>query len=397
MSNPLGFVLPAATIGLGSIVVRPKRGFFPKDANTGIAQPALAIVAQITLEEHHTDEMQITDHPVEKGAIISDHAYKLPAEVRITCGWSNSPSKATGLIGAAVGAAAALGGTPAAVLAAALPTVGAIQSTMSTLVGSDSGQVKAIYQKLLELQSSGVPFDILTGKRSYKNMLFKSLSVTTDQETENALMVVATCRQVLIATTRVVSSSVNADAQALPKETSPVVNVGPQNLLSSSTFTPDSTVFSGAITNLQSSMSQAQIMFDQLPGGVDALSGSVVGVVGNIPEALAQSQAALTTVAENIPAPFEIPLLANPQSLTINLGTPVTQTLADAVNALPSVLEQAQSVIGKAVSELPGITAELPSALNGLGPVLDSIQNRINTVLNKVPEVSGRITAAMKA
>ena len=49
-----------------------------------------SIVAQVTIEEEHHDKLIITNHPVEQGAMISDHAYKMPAMLTIRAGWSNS-------------------------------------------------------------------------------------------------------------------------------------------------------------------------------------------------------------------------------------------------------------------------------------------------------------------
>ena len=143
------------------------------------------IVAQATIEERHHDELTITDHPVEMGANISDHAFLRPAEVTIHCGWSNS------------------GGQPAA--------------------GDD--YVRAIYQRLRELQGLREPFDLVTGKRSYKNMLLASLTITTDPRTENALMVTATCRQVITVQTQAATLPPMA-SQGKPEKTSMLMKQG---------------------------------------------------------------------------------------------------------------------------------------------------------------------------
>jgi hypothetical protein len=187
-----GFVLPALTIGLGAIRIKPQRGFTP----TGGQLPPL--VAHATIEELHRDDLEITEHPVELGAPVADHAFKRPAEVVIHCAWSNSPpgSVAGQLISAAIADAPQFGK-----IVAGVRTLAAAGSLLS---GNSPSQVKAIYAQLIALQGARVPFDVYTGKRAYKNMLFKSLSVTTDAEHENSLLVTAVCRQVIIATTRTV-------------------------------------------------------------------------------------------------------------------------------------------------------------------------------------------------
>ncbi len=204
--NPLGFVLPAASLGFGSLLAKPKRGFFSKGAKAPIIK-----MAQAYLEERHTDETEITEHPVEQGAAIADHAYMKPAMVTILYGWSNSPSKAGSLVGQAVGLGATLTGA-AGPLIASLPATA--KAAQSLLMGNDPGQVKQVYDSLRKLQSERTLFDLFTGKRSYKDMLIQSISETTDSNTENALLLTITCRQVIIAVTQVVTIGGNPAVQA---------------------------------------------------------------------------------------------------------------------------------------------------------------------------------------
>lgn len=55
--------------------------------------------------------------------------------------------------------------------------------------------------RLLNLQSSRVPLDVVTGKRIYTNMLIRALEVTTDRTSENILSAVLTLREVIITST----------------------------------------------------------------------------------------------------------------------------------------------------------------------------------------------------
>lgn len=214
----IGYVSSLAAIGLGSIMIKPTRGLFPAGGNQS------PIIAQATVEEIHTDELEITDHPVEQGAMITDHAFKRPSQVVIHCAWSDSSSISGGLIGSAVSAAAALNpisgiaGQAQNTLNQATTLYG---STQSLYTGAGVSQSYDIYTKLRALQVSLVPFSVYTGKRVYTNMLFKSLTVTTDVKTENSLMVVAVLRQVNIVTTQTVTVPINANAQKLPKQTTP--------------------------------------------------------------------------------------------------------------------------------------------------------------------------------
>ncbi|MFA9439399.1 phage baseplate protein [Uliginosibacterium sp. sgz301328] len=165
-----------------------------------------AFTAQVTMEEVHQDDLQITEHPVETGASITDHAFKRPAQVTIRCGWTNSSM--TSLIGAAQGLLSAITGGSA--------------------VGKD--YVSGIYEQLLALQASRVLFDIVTGKRDYQNMLIQSLAVTTDVATENALMVTMTCREVIIVKTQSTTLP-DVSQQATPWKTAGTVDMGTKSAI----------------------------------------------------------------------------------------------------------------------------------------------------------------------
>lgn len=232
MANLLGYVVPAAVVGLGSVRFRPRRGFFPFNEEGEALAP---LIAQAVIEEVHDDELVITEHPIEQGAAISDHSYKRPAELVISCGWSNSPSAPGGLIGLAVGVGAAVGGRAGQAIAILSQAPATLQAAQSILSGNSSDQVRAIYQQLLDLQNSRIPFDVLTGKRAYRNMMFKRLRTATNRETENSMILVAHCQEVLIVSTRIVA--VSPSAQKFPSLTNPPQDLGPQNLQTPRTFT----------------------------------------------------------------------------------------------------------------------------------------------------------------
>ena len=177
----------------------------------GAAQVALAVVsdfvlitplrsigsftANVTISERHNDELEITQHPVEQGASIADHAFKRPARVLIECGYSNSGFDA----------------------------------------GFDPNYVKEQYNNFLNLQASRQPFQITTGKRLYTNMLIRSLDCTTDHKTENALLLRVDCQQILIAQTQVVTIP-DSSVMANPQKTGATQNTGTQQLAPGTNF-----------------------------------------------------------------------------------------------------------------------------------------------------------------
>lgn len=110
----------------------------------------------VVVEEQGTDDLEITEHPVQEGAVIADHAFLKPVEVSI-----------------------------------------------KAVFGDDEMPLSEIYERLLRFQNEREPFDVVTGKRIYKNMLLKSIGVTTDRTTENILAVTFTCKEVIIVTVEV--------------------------------------------------------------------------------------------------------------------------------------------------------------------------------------------------
>jgi hypothetical protein len=199
MGQLVGVLTMAAQLGIQSILVKPKRGIGP-------------FLAQVTLREKHSDELEMTDHPVEQGSQITDHAFMKPVEVIIECAWSNSP-QAKGLIDGLVSAATS--------------TVAGVSAIFS---GNSIDQVRDVYQRLLALQRSRVLIDVFTGKRTYSNMLIKSLETETDKETANVLRCTVHLREVIIAQVQTVSA-VPAASQALPSSTQSVLDKGQKQLV----------------------------------------------------------------------------------------------------------------------------------------------------------------------
>lgn len=169
---PFGItVLQAAVEGLLSPVL-----FLPR--NIG------GFVADVTIEEEHIDELEITTFPVEQGAAITDHSYKLPSQCRILVGYSNSS-------GASLG---------------------------------DPNYVRAVYDQFLQLQASRQPFDVFTGKRVYQNMLIRRLHTKSDKDNENSMFLDVELQEILLTTTQTTTvppaSSMNDPATNAPATSS---------------------------------------------------------------------------------------------------------------------------------------------------------------------------------
>ena len=110
------------------------------------------LIPDLIISESTTDSIEITQHPVQNGASISDHKYKKPTTLKMDMYMS----------------------------------------------GDNPSELGKIYQSFLTLQMSNDLFDVLTPKRLYKNMQMKSLGVTTNKETENILSLSAEFQEVFI-------------------------------------------------------------------------------------------------------------------------------------------------------------------------------------------------------
>lgn len=159
-------------------------------------------VPDVVVSEKHVDALEITEHPVEFGAAINDHAYKRASEVTMECGFAGGGS--------------------------VLDLVNL--SSIGLRVGESP---REIYQQLLDLQKSRVPFDVVTGKRTYSNMLIRAIEATTDRTSENVLSCVLTLREVIMSDTQSITVTDKANMQE-GVSTAPVQNTGMKSLVPTS-------------------------------------------------------------------------------------------------------------------------------------------------------------------
>lgn len=146
------------------------------------------IIPDVVITEKHSDALEITEHPLEvptsttggasaDGAgYTADHAYRRPSEVVMETGFSGGGSVLD--FADTSGLGLTLGKSP-----------------------------KEMYEALLALQRSRKPFDVVTGKRMYTNMLIRVLDVTTDKTSENVLMATLTLREVITTQTQVITGA----------------------------------------------------------------------------------------------------------------------------------------------------------------------------------------------
>lgn len=228
MSIFTGFASAALQYGLTTVLVKPKRRLY--NVTLPDSTQLEDVIAHAVIEESHIDDLEITDHPLQKGASITDHAFKRPAEVILKMAWSDSPVTQNDFLTLGLSAAATV--SPAIRGAVNYAAIG-IQASIS---GKGVNQAHEAYSRLLRLQSLQALFSIYTGKRVYQNMICKSLHVNTDSKSENSLYVQMVCRQLIIVSTS--TFTLPKELQADPKATASVNNQGTKNVVPAKSFTP---------------------------------------------------------------------------------------------------------------------------------------------------------------
>ncbi len=141
------------------------------------------ISVNVVVSENTNDTLTITKQPVQQGASITDHAYKEPTVFSHTIYFRDNLSLS----------------------------------------------LSKIYQNLLDLQVSRVPFDIITPKRIYHNMLMASLGQTTDKNTENCLAINASYQEIIIVP--ITTTTVPRTQQKNPGTTGATQNAGKKSAL----------------------------------------------------------------------------------------------------------------------------------------------------------------------
>lgn len=159
----------------------PQRGIYASDGSAPIPG------AQVTVSEDGDDDLQITEHPVEQGTQISDHAFKRPCELRLQLGWSDAYADYA------------------------------------------NTTINAIYQQILSLQAGRIPFTVYTAKRTYQNMLVASCRVHTDARMAYTLMADITFKEVVLVATSVIAvvgNMMNQVALLDPQGNTAAINTG---------------------------------------------------------------------------------------------------------------------------------------------------------------------------
>lgn len=124
------------------------------------------LVFDATFVEDHNSDLEVTDNPIETGALVSDHAFMKPLRLSITAGVSE------------------------VLLPSGNPDF-----------GNNTERPTTAYELLSELQKEREPFDVQTGLRVYENMMCINFSASQNKDSSGIFYFTAQLREVLIVNT----------------------------------------------------------------------------------------------------------------------------------------------------------------------------------------------------
>lgn len=130
-------------------------------------------VFDAVISSGHEQELRTTDHPVQTGASISDHAYVMPSRLILDIGMSD---------------------------------VMDAYFSPSTWVGASSKSVSA-YQTMLQLSFARIPLTVTTRLRTYTNMLLRALRAEDTYRTTAGLRARVEFYEIFMATILLVPNS----------------------------------------------------------------------------------------------------------------------------------------------------------------------------------------------
>jgi len=136
-----------------------------------------------TIQELSTKRMKVTEYPVESGEYVTDHVIKEPATYQIEglitdtpLGWDGVVESVTGVVDGITGLFGGSGKAPT--------------------------RSKQIYNALVDLMNARQVIEIDTGSERYENLIFESISTTSNKDNSGGVEFTATFKEVLFVSTK---------------------------------------------------------------------------------------------------------------------------------------------------------------------------------------------------
>jgi hypothetical protein len=193
------------------------------------------------LKIDHDSSLRITEHPVQTGANISDHAYLMPATVVMEIGMSDA--------------------------------MDAYES--GTFQGDASKSVSA-YKTLKRLQDERAPLTLVTRLGKYENMVIENIHAPDEMKTYYGLRVTVVFKQIIMATSPATKKNAAASESERAQTALPVTDkaaVQPQSILKQ-------VPAASAVENT------ADSTLSTITGSVRSAVNTVTGYVNSVPAAV---------------------------------------------------------------------------------------------------------------
>lgn len=120
----------------------------------------------------HDTSLNITEHPIQTGADIADHAYEEASRLNFDIGMSD-----------------------------------VMESYFSGQFHDNTSRSVSAYKKLRELQKQRVPITVVTRLGTYNNMMVETISTTDDNKTTYGLRATVTLKQIFVVSVTTVKVS----------------------------------------------------------------------------------------------------------------------------------------------------------------------------------------------
>ncbi len=207
---------------------KQKRTTLQVTRDNGTAKELLVIDA--TMQQTFTGKAEPTDNPVEQGSNVTDNVDVKPLEFSMEGVISESPiTLEAALIGNVAGVIGGVVGRGTSSPLAGAVATGALAALGGALFGAANNRVRDAYNTLEEIRTKGIPVTIITGLRTYNNMVLRNFVVNRIASTGRSLSFTAAFKEIRIVTSLVIKLPKEAIDEAIKASGSPESDLGKQN------------------------------------------------------------------------------------------------------------------------------------------------------------------------
>lgn len=180
-----------------------------------------SLILDCSITESHTGEVEVTDHPVEEGFNVSDHARPKPNTLTITGMISNTPiglANPAGPTGATRKVVARDNGTDAGP-----PGFQIVTTNQEDHVRGTPGRAESALSVLRQIKDQGKVITVTTQIYVYTNMIMTNLAVPRDGKTGDVALFTASFKQI-----KIVKNKTTRKVQAKEPKAQPKAKAGKQ-------------------------------------------------------------------------------------------------------------------------------------------------------------------------